>query len=612
MQGLSYRWRVASLPGASSLGIAERLLLARAGSEERRRRIFERPEIRDLHPHASLPGATAAAAALVASLRAERTLAIYGDYDVDGIAATAILWHAIRLLAPQVRVRMVIPDRIEDGYGLSQAAVETLAAEGVQTIVTVDCGITAIEAARRARELGVQLIVTDHHERRTGPDGSHLIPDAEVVVHPEAQEPTAPWTGLCGAAVAWKLAICLAAEWYGSERIPEVARTLLGRLLSLAALGTVADVVPLLDENRIIVAAGLRRLAGSGIPGVEALLACRALTGDVSTEEVGFRLAPTLNACGRLGHAAEALELLTTADAARAKAIVGRLAKMNEERKTLERGCAEQAIARARAEGFASPERRAVLLADAGWHEGVLGVACNRVVDALARPAILLQQRGDRCKGSGRSVEGVHLLECLRECDVPFLRCGGHAMAAGLEVAAADLPRLVESFVAAVNRRLPPESLVPELAVDGRVALEELSHGAVSGLSRLEPFGKGNPRPRLLVEGALAGIATELGRDGRHAQLELQLPAAGHRTLRAVWWDGLGKARALPRGERLDLVVEPRIDTFRRRNEVMLTVVDVRVAGRAAAPAAASSGAGVEAGAVGGAGLFRTPDPHRG
>lgn len=546
----------------------------RSAGDERQRRILECPRLQDLHAPGSLPGAVAAGEALARACRDGGPIAIYGDYDVDGVSATAILWRFLRALAPSCDVRSYLPHRLEHGYGLNADSLRELAASGARTVVTVDCGITAVEESLVAESLGLGLIITDHHAL----DGDHpSLPRAAAIAHPDLPGEAAPYRGLSGAAVAWKVACATASAWFGRAPVHERIRSVLVESLPLVALGTIADVMPLEDENRIFAAQGLRRLVQSPLPGLAALVRSESRGRSPDAESIGFRIAPMLNACGRLGHAAEALELLTTADARRAAKIVRSLSLLNEERKRLERLCVEQAIHEARREGLTGDDRRAIVLAHRDWHEGVVGIACSRLVDRFGRPVVLLQDRGESAKGSGRSVPAVHLLECLRACpEVTYRRLGGHAMAVGVELASADVPRLREALVARVNERMDPEALVPELFVDGAIAPETLTLEAIKGFAALEPFGRGHPRPRFLLERVRLSAPPRPMGSGAHAELWIAPSSAGGSVCRAVWWNGFDSARRLPVGDPVDLVVEAKIDGFRGFDEVLLTVIDGR------------------------------------
>jgi single-stranded-DNA-specific exonuclease len=522
-----------------------------------------------LHPGRTLPGATAVAERLEAAIRDGRRNAIYGDYDADGITATAVLWRTIRALRPDADLRWYVPDRFEEGYGLNEGALEQLAADGVRVVVTVDCGVSAVGPARRARELGLELLVTDHHH--ADPDG---IADAVAIAHPSlpGRDP-APFADLCGAAVAWKVACELARCWCGGDRIAKVLNDALVACLPLVACGTVADVMPLLDENRIFVACGLGSIQSTRIAGLRALLDDSQLDRGkkVESSDVGFRIGPRLNVTGRLGHAAEAVELLITEDPVRARAIVRTVSEMNERRKRMDREFFEQACLRIEHEGLA--EAGAIVLADARWHEGVVGIVAQKVAERYGRPAILMAIREDgTAKGSGRSVGGIDILAAVRGAAGPLMqRGGGHAFALGVTVAAGDVPEFARLVAAECAARSGGRPAGPVRHYDLEIDPQELTSDAVAALDRLRPYGRGNPEPAFLLRGVRpVGGARVFGGQGTH--LEFTLPGA----VRVVWWGGAEHAARLAPGRTVDVIVRPELDTFRGNRGVQAILADLR------------------------------------
>ncbi|MBK9119945.1 MAG: DHH family phosphoesterase [Phycisphaerales bacterium] len=344
---------------------------------------FLAPEFKGLLPPAELPGAVAAGARLAAAARAGRRIVIYGDYDVDGVTATAILWHTLRAAGAQVA--FYIPSRLEEGYGVNGEALDRLKEEGAEVVVTVDCGITAVEEAARARALGLELIITDHHQ----PRAEH--PDAAVLVHPTALGRSRN-PDLSGAGVALKVAWALAQDFCGAERVAEPFRTCLLDATAFAALGLIADVVPLTGENRIITSFGLRRLAATTNPGLRALIAVAKLTERESFDDydVGFRLAPRLNAIGRMGHARLAVELFTRADERRAQEIATTLDGENRNRQTVEKQIVREAERMVSDLGFDRESCRGIVLASPTWHAGVIGIVASRLVERFRRPTVLI------------------------------------------------------------------------------------------------------------------------------------------------------------------------------------------------------------------------------
>jgi single-stranded-DNA-specific exonuclease len=580
MQGLTRRWRFRTGDGQDAAGrlpLFERLLASRGLTEADTVRRFCDPRLTDLGDPESIPGVTEAARRLAAAVRGGESIAIYGDYDVDGVAAAAILWHVIRAVAPEARVRTYVPHRLEEGYGLNEEALRQLRADGVSLVVSVDCGITARGPARIAREIGLDLIITDHHR----PDAGADLPDADAIVHP-ALNGAHPCDCLCGAGVAFKLAWGFATHWCGSRRVGRSVQEVLLTMLPLAALGTIADVVPLVGENRTIASYGLKWLRRTPLAGLKALLEASGLMGEeVDTEKVGFILAPRLNACGRMGHAGDALRLLTDAVEPEAGTIARNLARLNRQRQLAEQQIAEQAAALAEDAGMTRPDRRAIVLAHETWHPGVVGVACSRLVDRFCRPVVLLQKQGDACRGSARSIEGYSIHDGLTAAAAHLTRFGGHHAAAGLALPTANLEAFIDALTAHANAHIPVESLVPGLCIDCDAGLPELNVEVVRRIKALSPFGRENPSPAIRVQGLVVSEAPkQIGANGRHLTVSLRSEDEGRRRwLRCVWFGAGDRASDLAAGMRLDAVVEPRINFWNGRSSVEALVQDLAVSG---------------------------------
>lgn len=564
-------------PPASNLEpLVARILEARGltgGAED-----FLNPSLKQLHEPALMPGIDRAAERLLAGLRRGEPIAIYGDYDVDGVSATAILYHAMRAVEPRADVRTYVPHRVDEGYGLHDAALRQLAAEGVKLVVSVDCGVTAVGPARAAADAGLDLIITDHHNLPEGSEAGSTgdLPAAYAIVHPRLPGSAYPFGDLCGAGVAFKLAWRLASQANGGGRVREDLKTLLIELLAFAALGAVADAVPLLGENRVIARFGLSRIKHSRIIGLRAIVEASGLAGNkVDSEHVGFVLGPRLNACGRMGHARDAVELFTTAGPERAADIARTLSGLNDERRATEIKIVEQAVEMAHAAGMTGPDRRAVVLAHPEWHTGVLGIACSRLVDRFHRPTILMQTHAGECRGSGRSIDGYSLHAGLARCAGLLTTFGGHDMAAGLHLPARDLEAFVEAFVRDAGERLAPEDLAGRVTVDCDARLEEMTAAAVARLEMMAPFGQGNPRPRVLVRGVrLAAAPQPLGKEGKHLALQLR---QGATLLRSVAWNWGPSAARLARGVDVDVVVAPKLSSWNGSVRVEPELVDLRV-----------------------------------
>jgi single-stranded-DNA-specific exonuclease len=580
MRGLTRRWilrRSGTEPPPDRSGLFERILQARGleGADAIRR--FCEPKLTDLHEPQLLPNIDAAAERLVRAVRGGESIAIYGDYDVDGIAGCAILWHVIRAVAPEARISTYVPHRLEEGYGLNAEALQKLRAEGADLAVSVDCGINAVGPAQAARAAGLDLIITDHHHV---PEPEAGLPEATAIVHPRLAGSAYPFGELCGAGVAWKLAWRFATAWCGSRRVGKVVQRVLLDMLPLAALGTIADVVPLVDENRTIAFYGLRWIKHTPLAGLRALIEASDLMGrDIDSEKVGFVLGPRLNACGRMGHAADAVHLLTAAGATEAGQIARRLTRLNRDRQQTERRITEQAAQRAEDAGMTTEDCRAIVLADEGWHAGVVGIACARLAERYGRPVVLLQKQGDVCKGSARSIEGYSIHDGLTAAAEHLTQYGGHNAAAGLTLPADELEAFTEKLVAHANAHIAVEQLTPELPIDCDGSLDELEFDTVRRIEKLSPYGQANPAPTVRITGVtVAGPPRQIGANGRHLTLSVQAEGGGRRrVLRTVWFGAGSRAADLASGQRLDVVIEPKINEWRDRRSVEGMVRDVRV-----------------------------------
>jgi len=395
-------------------------------------------------------------------------IVVYGDYDVDGIAGSAILVRVFRELGATVAA--YIPNRYEEGYGINAAALRHLATDGAKVVVSVDCGVTAVNEALLARDLGIDLIVTDHHH-----PPSHL-PDSFALVNPRRPGDLSIEKDLAGAGVALRLAeALLGPDRYAARR---------GELLQLAALATVADVVPLRDANRVLTRAGLEALNRAPLVGVRALVDRSGLKlGRIGSTEIGFVLGPRLNAAGRIDDAEDALRLLLTEDPAEAKELAERLEQRNTERQELTR----LVVAGARERAEERPDAWATVVADAAWPAGVVGLGASRLVEDYGRPAAVIAIDGLEGKGSCRSIAGVHIAEALDDCDDILIKHGGHAMAAGFSVAVDRIPELAERLDVLVRERLGGVRPVPTIRVDAEIAPEALTARLALELADLEP-----------------------------------------------------------------------------------------------------------------------------
>jgi single-stranded-DNA-specific exonuclease len=588
IRGITKRWRARSpaptpIRDPQPAGVAEqaptqslvdRVLRAR-GIDPAAADAYLNPSLLGMHDPGGIPDIDKAARRILDAATAGERIVVYGDYDVDGITAAAILVHTLRTIRPGADLHTYIPHRLDEGYGINAEAIAQLAEKGARVIVSVDCGITAIEPARVARDIGVDLIITDHHNPPASMDD---LPDAFAVVHPRRPDSAYPFGELCGAGVAYKLAWRMATMHAGGERVSPECRAVLVEMLGLAALGSIADVVPLVDENRVIVRHGLIQVARTRNEGLRALIHASRLDSDkVDAEAVGFRLAPRLNAAGRLGHAREALELLTDATGARATTIAESLSRVNDERRAVERTIVDQACAMAEAAGMTGDDRRAIVLAHPDWHPGVVGIVCSRLVEKYARPVLLLQKDGNVCKGSGRSIPGFNLHAGLAACADLLDRFGGHDMAAGMACSADNLAAFTDRFTEHTNTLLGTGDLVHELRYDTAAELPELTPRAVEQLERLSPFGPGNARVRLRVRGRLIGKPDALGARGDHVAFRLSHRGADSETLRVVAWNWAPHANEIPPGAAVEVIVEPKLSRWNGNTRVEPVLCDLRL-----------------------------------
>ncbi|HUY32403.1 MAG TPA: single-stranded-DNA-specific exonuclease RecJ [Pirellulales bacterium] len=552
--------------------VVARLLACRGITDPAAARDFLDAKLSQLRDPAELPGVTDAAERISAAIAGRERIIVYGDYDVDGMTAASLLVTCLKLLGAEAGY--YLPHRIDEGYGLNHDALKNLASQGAKLIVTVDCGIGSLDEAQTARAAGLELIVTDHHE--PGP----VLPVAAAIVHPRLPGHRYPFAGLSGAGVAFKLAWALCQQASGAKKVGEPMKNYLLSALGLAALGTVADMVPLVDENRVLVQHGLSALKERPGLGLSALMHLTQLDKKprLDCEDIGFTLAPRLNAAGRLGQGQLAVELLTTASGERAAALAEYLNELNNSRQSLERSIYLSAHKQAQ-EQFDVEGDAALVLAQRGWHPGVIGIVAGRLAEKFHRPVVLiaLDELGVKPGvGSARSVSGFNLYQALASSGHHLLSHGGHAAAAGLKIEEAKLDDFRDDFREYVAATITSQQKVAELWIDAEVSFGELSLATVGQIERLAPFGQANPRPLLCATGVtLAGPPKRIGGGERHLALKLLQHGVA---LRAVafgggeWADELAAA-AGP----LAVAFRPIINEFRGRRNVEAQLADWRV-----------------------------------
>jgi single-stranded-DNA-specific exonuclease len=510
-----------------------------------------------------------AATRLADAIRAGERIAVFGDYDVDGISGSAQLILFLRALGADPG--LYVPHRLTEGYGLNEGAVHALAAAGTRVMVTADCGTANARELAVASRLGIDVIVCDHHhvpvER----------PPAWAVLNPLQPDCGFPFKGLSGAGVVFYLLMGLRTELRarGIDPLPD-----LRRYLDLVTLGTVADVVPLRDENRVLVKHGLRELGCTTRPGITALKEV-AQVDTASVQAVGFRLGPRLNAGGRLADARKAVELLTTDDLPRARAVAADLDRENGERQALERQMVAEAVAMVE-QGADWRRQTSIVVGSPDWHPGVVGIVAARLVERYYRPTFVFALGDETARGSGRSIRGLHLYETVRASGAPVLGFGGHRAAAGATVRRADLGVFATAFETAVRGRTRADDFIPQIDVDAELSLAEITADFIEALAVLEPCGPGNPAPTFLARGVEVVDRRDVGpleeTDGRapHARHLKLLLRQGRATVSAIGFR-MGGA-AVPPGGALDIVFTPEVDRWQGMQRVQLRLLDMRPA----------------------------------
>lgn len=551
--------------------VVAQLLICRGIYDPREARHFLDAKLSGLRDPDKLPGVERAADCLYAAITGKQRIVVYGDYDADGMTATAILARCLDLLG--ANFGYYVPHRLDEGYGLNNDALGKLKSRGTDVVVTVDCGIASVQEAETAGEMGLELVITDHHEM------SERLPRAAAIVHPRLPGTNYAFPGLCGAGVALKLAWALCQRASQSKKVSPRLKEFLMTAVGLAAIGTVADVVPLLDENRLLVRHGLTSLKQRPPRGLAALMSVTGLDRKptLGSEDIGFVLAPRLNAAGRLGQAQLGIELLTTESQSRACELAEYIHQLNRNRETLERSiylAAHKQIA----EQFDPANDSALVLAGRGWHAGVIGIVAGRLAEKYCRPVVMiaLDQLGQAIgQGSARSANGLNLHQALAACSGELLAHGGHAAAAGLRIEEANVDRFRDRFCEYVAGEISAEDRIAEVRIDAEAPFAQLTMNTVQQMEQLAPFGHANPRPVLCTTGVTCiGAPRRMGGGDRHLAATFQQHG---KSLRAV---AFGKGEwAEPLGDTnkpLDVAYRPVINEFRGRRSVEIQLVDWR------------------------------------
>ncbi len=517
----------------------------------------------EIHDPFLMKGMTKAVDRLVRALRNKERVCVYGDYDVDGVTSVALLISFFRQIG--LDCFYYIPNRLEEGYGLSAEGIHNAAKLKADLIVTVDCGTTAVKEALLCASLGMDLIITDHHTP------GDALPAAHALLNPMQPGCSFPFKSLAGVGVAFNLMIALRGKLREQGHFAEGEEPNLREYLDLVALGTVADIVPLLDENRIFVKHGLRELTVGSRTGIRALKKVSAVDGNVDCGSVGFRLAPRLNAAGRLEDATLGVELLLCGDPAKACAIAEELDASNVMRQSLEQAMLRDVLDLVKA----SPDlrgRKSIVLASEKWHPGVVGIVASRIVDLYHRPTILIALQDGSGKGSGRSIPSFHLHDALKACSEDLLKFGGHKYAAGLSIDESTLEAFVDRFDSVAAGLLTPEDLKPQLMIDAVLSPEEITLETADLVASLGPFGMGNPTPIFAVRGALVEDRRVL----KERHLKLRLDCGGNR------FDAIGfnMSEIGSFSGHVDVAFSLDVNKWNGKRNVQLKLKDIREAGK--------------------------------
>jgi single-stranded-DNA-specific exonuclease len=545
---------------------------ARAGA------VFLSPKLTELIAPEQMPGIKPAVQRLKQAIKNKEKITVYGDYDVDGITGVSILRQILTLLG--ANVDYYIPHRIDEGYGLNPEAVRSLAESGSKVLVTVDCGITAFSSAELARQLGVELIITDHHQPE------EQLPEAAAIVHPALEE-SYPNQDSAGAMVAFKLAWAIADEFSSGQKLQAPLREFMLNATSLAAIGTVADIVDLRGENRVLTSYGLKVLPACKLCGIQALIDSAGLTGQgLDTFHIGFRLAPMLNAAGRMGHARLAVELLTGENPARAQQIAEYLKEQNTQRQLCERKIFKQACEMIVERGLDRPERRSIVLARENWHGGVLGIVASRIVETFYRPTVLIStpaSDGGRrtteegpcpAQGSARSIPGFPLRSALQACSRHLVKFGGHKMAAGITIEPAKIDQFAAEFEAYAGSNLTQDDVIAKLHIDAVAPLAEFSKDLVGQLQVLGPFGAGNPEPVFATKGVcLISPPRKVGARLDHLQLAITDNSG---SVRCIGFSMAQFDKKLLDREFFNVAYHPHINTYNGCSNVEFILADIQ------------------------------------
>ncbi len=533
------------------------LLISRGYENEEKAQKFLNPSLDDLHEPNLLKGMEKAVGRILKAIDSGEKILIWGDYDVDGTTGTVVLRKALEILGAKTSFH--IPHRFTEGYGVNTPMLEKAKERGFTLVVSVDCGIRSFEPIAWAKENGIDFIVTDHHL----PDETKESSDAFAVVNPNQRDCEYPDKNLAGVGVAFKLAHALLRE-KGKENLVK-------GFLKVVAIGTIADVMSLTGENRAIVSLGLKDLSKAHNYGLKALMEVADCTGAMTSNDIGFRIAPRINAAGRMDEARRVVELFEATDFDEARRLAEMLNSRNRERQKIQQEITELAFLET--EGIL--DKNFIVVAGENWHRGVIGLAASKIADKLYRPTIVFSVENGIATGSARSIAGFHLLESLDSCVDLFVKHGGHAAAAGITIKEENIAALKERLNAHATEILSAEDLIPEVKIDAVVSSRTLNLDLVQELKQFEPFGMGNPKPRFVTRDLTLTSEPYVMKE-KH--LKLKLTDADGKQFEAVWWDGVDKSekQTLKPKSRIELAYTPEANNWNGSTRLQLVVEDLR------------------------------------
>lgn len=532
------------------------LLISRGYESKESALKFLHPKYEDLHEPFLLKGMKEGVKRILKAVENKEKILIWGDYDVDGTTGTVVLRKALEILGAETGYH--VPHRFTEGYGVNIPTLEKAKSRGYKLIISVDCGITSFEAVSWAKENGLDFIVTDHHLAKESGN-----PDALAVINPNQKDCEYPDKNLAGVGVAFKLVHALLREKGRENLVPH--------FLKVVAIGTIADVMKLTGENRVIVSLGLKDLPKTINYGLKALMEVSDCRSEMTSYHIGYRLAPRINAAGRMDAARNVVELLEADNFEKAKELAEYLNSKNLERQAMQKSITELALL----ETAGITEKNFVVVSGEGWHRGVIGLAASKIAEKLHRPTIVLSKENGLAYGSARSIGNYHLLNGLNSCEDLFEKFGGHAAAAGMTMKTENIEELQKQLDKHASENLTEEDLIPEIKIDAEVSSNSLDLKLVDDLKQLEPFGQGNPKPVFVTKDLILTDEPWIMKD-KH--LKLKMTDENGKKFEAVWWDGVeqSKEQTLEPEKRIELAYTPEANTWRGNTRLQLIVKDLR------------------------------------